>query len=67
MELTKVYFLHLGIEIRPNFNVLPIDHWTYIVCPIELMISGSVQFPWYLNQSGKLGTQALFVGQKYQH
>ncbi len=32
-----VYFLHLGIEIRPNFNVLPTDHWHYVVCPIELM------------------------------
>ncbi len=37
MELTKVYFLHLGIEIWPNFNVLPVDHWHSVVCPIELM------------------------------
>ncbi len=56
MELTKVYFLHLSIEIQPNLNVLPIDHWHYVVFPIELMISRSVQYPWYLNQSGKLGT-----------
>ena len=37
MELTKVYFLYLGIEIQPTFNVLPVDHWHYVVCPIELM------------------------------
>ncbi len=61
MDLTKVYFLQLGIEMCPNFNALPVDHWHYVVCPIELMICGSGQFSWYLNQSGKLGTQASFI------
>ena len=29
-ELTKVYFLHLHIEMLPYVNVLPIDHWDYL-------------------------------------
>ena len=36
-KLKDIFGDNLGIEIQPNFNVLPVDHWQYVVCPIELM------------------------------